>query len=79
MDGPLFPKPQLLRQHGQVYETIAKIMALYYPIIERTHIANHMRTWNLKDPELVTWALARENKLDIGQSRRSPSLPVAKS
>lgn len=44
-------------------------MALTYPIIERTHVANHMRAWNMKDPEGLTWALAKENKLDIGQSR----------
>lgn len=62
------PSPQLLRQHGQVYETIAKIMALYYPMVERVHVANHLRVLNQRDPETLTWALSRENKLDIGES-----------
>jgi hypothetical protein len=43
-------------------------MALTYPAMERTHVANHMRTLNAKDPELLTWALSKENKLEIGES-----------
>lgn len=42
-------------------------MALTYPAMERTHVANHMRTLNAKDPELLTWALSKENKLEIGE------------
>jgi hypothetical protein len=49
-----------------VYETIAKIMSLTWPMIERTHVANHLRAMGNREPELLSWALARENKLDIG-------------
>ena len=43
-------------------------MALYYPMVERVHVANHLRVLNQRDPETLTWALSRENKLDIGES-----------
>lgn len=41
-------------------------MALYYPMMERTHVANQLRTMGIKESETLEWALDRGNKLDIG-------------